>query len=132
MKTKINILVVLSIILCSGSCKIFVEYAYLMRIHNNTNDTIFVCAGYNYPDTTLSSKKPSLLMVYPNTRNGGLDSETHWADKVDNDTLSIFVFNKDTVDAYDWAQIRDDYKIIKRYDLSISELDEMSWTIKYP
>lgn len=48
------------------------------------------------------------------------------------DTLIFFLFSVDTLNKYSWKEIREDYKILKRYDLSISDLDSMNWTIIYP
>lgn len=115
-----------------NSCDIFFEHVYFMRVHNNTNDTILVYAGYNYPDTSLIYKKPRLIMIYPNSHTGGLQSAEYWADKLKSDTLSVFILSKDSVDIYNWEQIRDKYNILKRYDLSINELENQKWTIVYP
>jgi len=48
------------------------------------------------------------------------------------DTLIFFVFSVDTLNKYSWEQIREGYKILKRYDLSIDDLDSLNWTITYP
>ena len=53
-------------------------------------------------------------------------------DSYKKDTLIFFVFSVDTLNKYSWEEIREDYKILKRYDLSISDLDSMNWTIIYP
>lgn len=127
-----NLLIILSLTLCSYSCEKLVDHTNFIRIHNNTNDTIQIYAGYNYPDTTLNLEKPKLVMIYPNTQNGGLESKTDWKDKVINDTLNIFILSKDTVDRYSWDKIRNDYNVLKRYDLSLDDLKNMNWTITYP
>lgn len=129
---KMNILFLLSIILCGYSCEKLADHTNFIRVHNNTNDTIQVYAGYNYPDTTLSLEKPRLVMIYPNTQNGGIESRTDWEDKVESDTLIVFVLSKDTVDAYNWEKIRSEYNILKRYDLSLQDLKRRNWTIEYP
>ncbi len=150
MKAKINILVmlkatpslvrkrlfgvgsiILSIMLCSGSCDFFLDVFYFFDVHNNSSDTVWCYSSYNYPDTSLSLDKPRLRGIKPGGYTKIINDEK-FEDALPRDTLIVFILSQDTVDAYDWAQIRDDYKIIKRYDLSISELDEMSWTIKYP
>ncbi len=48
------------------------------------------------------------------------------------DTLMFFVFSDDTLKNYSWDEIREGYKILKRYDLSIVDLDSLNWTITYP
>lgn len=48
------------------------------------------------------------------------------------DTLSIFILHPDTIDLYTWDEIRDGYKILKRYDLSLEDLKRCDYTIVYP
>jgi hypothetical protein len=48
------------------------------------------------------------------------------------DTLSVFIFSSDTLNKYTWEEVRDGYKILKRYDLSYQDLEEMDYTITYP
>ncbi len=48
------------------------------------------------------------------------------------DTLSVFLFHSDTISSVSWERIREEYIILKRYDLSFSDLEEMNWTITYP
>ncbi len=117
---------------CSYSCEKLVDHTNFIRIHNNTIDTIQVYAGYNYPDTTLDLEKPRLVMIYPNTQNGGIESKTDWKDQLQSDTLNIFILSKDTVDTYSWEDIRSEYNILKRYDLNIDDLEKQNWAITYP
>jgi hypothetical protein len=48
-----------------------------------------------------------------------------------NDTMSVFIFHADTLEKYSWEVIRDEYKILKRYDLSLRDLKNMNYTITY-
>lgn len=48
------------------------------------------------------------------------------------DTLSVFIFHSDTLEKYTWEEVRDGYKIIKRYDLSLDDIEHMDYTIVYP
>ena len=47
------------------------------------------------------------------------------------DSLMFFVFSVDTLDKYSWDEIREGYMVLKRYDLSITDLDSLNWTITY-
>jgi len=38
----------------------------------------------------------------------------------------------DTLKNDSWENIRDNYKVPKRYDLSLDDLKNMDWTINYP
>jgi len=48
------------------------------------------------------------------------------------DTLSVYVFSSDTLSKYPWAEVRNKYKVLKRYDLSLYDLNKLDWTITYP
>lgn len=49
------------------------------------------------------------------------------------DTLSVFVFHADTVHKYSWDEIRDDYNILVRYDLSKEDVKSFeNYTIPFP
>jgi hypothetical protein len=130
---KMNILVVLSIIFCSASCEKLVDHAYIIKIQNNSNDTVQFYESYNYPDTLIDVTKPRLKMVYP-SKYSSLESKKDWDEVLvsPKDTISIFILSKDTVDKYSWDKIRSDYNVLKRYDLSLDDLEKRSWTITYP
>jgi hypothetical protein len=44
----------------------------------------------------------------------------------------VFIFSYDSLSKLPWAKIRDNYMVLKRYDLTLKELDSMNWTINYP
>jgi hypothetical protein len=47
------------------------------------------------------------------------------------DTLSVYIFSTDTLSKYTWDEVRSNYKVLKRYDLSLQDLNELNWTITY-
>lgn len=130
---KMNILIILSIILCGASCEKLVDHAYIIKIQNNSKDTIQFYESYNFPDTVMDIIKPRLKMVY-SSKYSSLESKKDWDEVLvpPKDTISIFILSKDTVDRYSWDKIRNDYNILKRYDLSLQDLEQMNWTIEYP
>ena len=46
--------------------------------------------------------------------------------------LMVFFFDRDTILHYSWEEVRADYKVLRRYDLSLSDLEAMDWTVEYP
>ena len=49
------------------------------------------------------------------------------------DTLSVFILHADTVRKYSWDEIRDNYNIIVRYDLSKDDVKRFAgYTIPFP
>ena len=121
------------LVLSSVSCQKLFDHAYIIKIQNNSKDTIQFYASYNYPDTSMDVTKPLLKMVYP-SKYSSLESKKQWDNVLvaPSDTISIFILSKDTLDKYDWAKIRNDYNILKRYDLSLEELKRQSWIVTYP
>ena len=130
---KTNILLILTIILYSASCEKLVDHGYIIKIQNNSKDTIQFYESYSFPDTSIDVTKPRLKMVYP-SKYSSLESEKEWDEVLvaPKDTISIFILSKDTVDAYSWEAIRSDYNILKRYDLSLDDLKKQNFTINYP
>lgn len=126
-----NILILLAIVLCGYSCEKLVDHTYIIRVQNNSIDTVQIYASYSYPDTLLLDEKPILKMIYPNMESS-LESKKDWKEKLPNDTISIFILSKDTVDMYSWDKIKNDYNILWRYDLSLEDLEHMNWTVTYP
>ena len=88
-------------------------------------------ASYNYPDTNLATNKPLLQTISPYASTKVISKEK-WEDVLPKDTLIIFILSKDTVDKYTWEKIRSTYNILKRYDLSLEDLENLSWTVIYP
>lgn len=87
-----------------------------------------------YPDTALPASAPSLYKIEPG-RQINLRSSFEWENvikEMPSDTLSIYVFDADTLTIYNWSQVKEGYKVLKRYDLSIDDLHQMNWTITYP
>jgi hypothetical protein len=87
-----------------------------------------------YPDTSLAENKPNLLEILPNAKGyWHISFEYKYLfDAIPSDTLSVFIFSTDTLNKYTWEEVRDGYKILKRYDLSYDDLVEMDYTITYP
>ncbi|NWO28348.1 hypothetical protein [Capnocytophaga sp. oral taxon 903] len=52
--------------------------------------------------------------------------------KLPKDTLSIFIFSSDTLNKYSWEEVRRDYKILKRYDLSYEDCVRLNFIVPYP
>ncbi|MCC8145528.1 MAG: hypothetical protein LIO93_03620 [Bacteroidales bacterium] len=84
--------------------------------------------GGIYPDTTLSFNY-SGYSIKPNAYvYGGISNTTieNWILSFPKDTVSIFIFDKDTLDKYSWKTIQQHYKILKRYDLSLDDFNKLS------
>ena len=115
------------------------ESHYDIPFYNSTDYTIYVDVSFDHPDTTLRQ------MQDVTTSGWFLDIKPHkWGNPLDNmmttyesefhgmDTLIIFVFNSDTLATYGWENVKDDYLISQRYDLSLNDLKRMNWHLSFP
>lgn len=126
-----NILSIILLVLCNVGCDKLADHVYSIKVQNNTADTLQFYASYVYPDTAIAKEKPRLKMAYPSNYSYW-DSKEKWEAILPSDTISMYILSKDTVDNYSWDLIRSDNKILKRYDLSIKDLEKQNWTITYP
>lgn len=131
------------------SCEKFPVKRYDLLIKNNSHTN--VCCyfylvwdggdnGVVYPDTLLSFDREDLQCInigeeYRTSRSG--IPITEWVASQPKDTLSIFIFSKDTLERYYWENIQQNCNILKRYDLSIEDMEKLSVTksttiIPYP
>ena len=94
-------------------------------------------SGGFYPDTNLYVENQYAVSLYPinpgeTSAIGGDGSLTSTFKILPDDTLSVFLYNEDTLTKYDWTTICQEYKIIKRYDFSIEDLKRIKKVIVYP
>ena len=60
-------LIITLLIFCIISCEKLVDHAYIIKVQNNSIDTVRCYASYNYPDTSLAINKPLLQMINPHS-----------------------------------------------------------------
>jgi hypothetical protein len=106
-----------------------------ITILNNSGDAIYFMSSYEYPDT----------LTLPNPLTAGnyykIDEySTHKYQKRDCfeyefklvPKLIFFIFDANTLENTPWDTIQKKYLILKRYDLNITDIDSLSWTISFP
>lgn len=143
MKKNILIILFFAFLIIFFGCECFVERVYSIILTNNADHSI---EAYNIQMVDKDTKK---FPVYPDTlimesesyrRISSLsyitfDSWSTWEEtikKLPKDTLSIFIFHTDTLNKYSWEEVRDGYKILKRYDLSLEDIKSLNYKIPYP
>jgi len=138
---KFTIAITFAVALMAFSCdKIIGDYEYDIRVINNTNHDIEAVPGLgpdfmsSYPDTAISELEPYFVHVHSHDHNyiGYREKWETVFPRLPADTLSIYIFSTDTLKAYPWSVVRSGYKILKRYDLSLKDLEKANWVIKYP
>ena len=116
-------IVLLFVLLMLSTC----DYYQGFRFDNNFPRDVYIyldaygreSGGIVYPDTaTPRGRVGSLVKLetgYPYWYS--TTKEPAWVD-----TLSIFIFDADTINMYSWEEIRKGYKILQRYDISPEDI----------
>lgn len=115
------------------------EKATPARFNNNSSFPVAVGFSYYYlsnkpgfqyvsfPDTTLVSwDSPPVNVIKPLGQwtfdfFGFGDFRDVFRTYTYSDTLSFFIFNQDTIAAYPWEKIQNEYKVCARYDFSLKD-----------
>lgn len=129
----------LLVLVLFASCNVKQEFEYPLIIENNSGGNLYFHAATEaspmmYDDTvlTLNRNDIHLQAIEERVRIG---NPIRWVERISQlplDTLSIYFFHPDTLSTYDWSDIRSDYKVLKRYDLSIEDLTSLNFTVPYP
>ncbi|GHT32419.1 hypothetical protein FACS189434_04140 [Bacteroidia bacterium] len=130
MKIKRLTLGLFFFILMNSCIDSFYERHYAYEIHNNSKYTtqVYIAVSSNggvYPDTTLSFVKDRITTTINPFSQFNSDYGSSFEEifsHFPNDTLSIYIFDRDTLNKYFWEEIQRDYKILQRYDLSFKDI----------
>jgi len=122
--------------------KLAMDRRYPLFLKNDSPSSIryYIAFEYKdtraYPDTSLPGRNNYADRINPGEKFKAYDSGGKWSmiykDFLPSDTLSVFVFSTDTLERYSWEIVKNEYKILKRYDLSLQDLEQLKYTIAYP
>jgi len=109
---------------------------------NNCENSIYILWDTSYPDTVYFGHGPgpeveSANLILPHeTSLKPIQERSCWeeiiaGDRIPSDTLMVFVFDA-YIENTDWSDVVNDYMVLKRFDLSLEDLEKMDWTIAYP
>ena len=142
MKTMIKLFIFILLIANLSKCeKVSMDKRYAVYLKNNAEHYIgayFALGGEFatiYPDTTLPENQQYVITEIKSDARYIYDSGIEWEDiylKLPKDTMSVYVFHTDTLKSNSWEDIRNNYKVLTRYDLCLDDLKGMNWTITYP
>ncbi len=149
-----KILFLLLIIFSLNSCEFFSLIDYFIadreensiKIVNNSEDSIIfypyslrpnISGWAAYPDTLLPPHDLKILMNIPIPPHSYTYFEieatkSELIERFGSDSLMIFIFSIDTLNTYSWEEIRSGYKILRRFDFNVHDLDSLEWTLTYP
>ena len=116
----------------------WIEGSYTIKVYNNSTHYIDVLLSHGnpvFPDTLLPDRfYYKLDPTKPGSECNYYNSLTFkdFIQFYDSDTVIIFIFHTDTLLKYSWDEVREDYKILKRYDISWQEMERLRGDIHYP
>jgi hypothetical protein len=138
---KTSFLFILSSVLLFMGCPDRIDNTFDSNIIivNNANYDILIDIVFDkYPDKTLYKSSPfsdttQYRLSLIRSKSQGSNPGAWIAGFERNQTpVMLFLFSRDTVDKVPWEKIRNEYKVLRRYDLTKAKLDSLNWTISYP
>jgi hypothetical protein len=111
-----------------------------LTIRNNSNEDIINYIEYRVLGDTLlpaTSLFPSPNSISPEliTSNSERNYRDSWLRAFEDNPdkiLMLYLFSRDTIEQVAWERIREDNVILRRYDLTLADLEAMDWTVEYP
>ena len=110
------------------------EKVYRIWIQNNSFGIINFLVSYNFPDTIIPDQYNNIAGIKTNDRTP-YDSREDWETvfkKTKLGIISVFFFSPDTITKYGWNDVRNNYRILKRKEITLQELKSHQWTVFYP
>lgn len=132
------ILLVICVLTLGTGCEAVSGYDSRFKVVNNSGRAIYVEKSYTFPDTSIPPGSPMISPIATRVEPGkelGIPILCCWEAKLEevpSHMVMLFVFDADTVDLLPWDRVRREYKILRRYDLTIEDLRQLNWTITYP
>jgi hypothetical protein len=135
-----KIAVILSILAClliNSMCEKDNDRHNLIEFINYSNNVLYVCADWWYPDTALNFSNPALSGDYYRVAANSSDDPLRLMDTYEGrfqqfDKIMVFVFDAQVLEKTSWDSVKANYLVLKRYDLSLQALEDVNWTITYP
>ena len=140
MKITSHFLIISILFVCAGCPDQDDKPDSVVTIRNNSSKDILHFVEYRIPtDSTLpvnsifpTSENISITIIDANSERAYRDSWLRAFQDNPNKVLMLYLFSRDTIEQVSWEEIVEDYKILRRYDLSLEDLESMDWVIEYP
>ena len=138
MKQTKSLFVVLILILslkgCFGDSEI--NPTNVLEIVNNSNIVILYQFGNHFPDTLLWEENPfSEQNMDKYSIEPGKTVEISFFNSValnPTQKTCLFFFDKLTIVNSEWDSIRNDYKVLDRFDFNERDLVSLNWQLRFP
>lgn len=113
----------------------------IITIINNTNKSIYVDYSGGYPETDFkklisnpltsgaSKTEANKSNKYGIGNDGGCFEYTF--PRLESGIMQVFIFDGPTLETQGWDYIKANNLVLKRYNLTLQNLEDMNWTITY-
>jgi len=135
---KTFVLLLVSLIMLCSTCENKKDEPK-MRIKNNTKEAIYASWHTQYPDTGLTYLTNPTLNTHINKVLSNSLQESHYKapsegifETMKSDVLLVFIFDAATLESTPWDTVVANYLILKRYELTLQDLENMNWIVTYP
>jgi len=126
--------VLFSVFLLFAACP-EIDYKRDFKFSNNSSIEVYVylgivgkeLGGSLYPDTTIAKVKSGIPFKKGEKRTYSYNGKHLLVD-----TLCLFIFDAFIFNTFDWDNIKNEYKILKRYDLSLKDFENLKYEVSYP
>jgi len=146
---KTSLLLIAALVLCYSKCGLVDEFdGFIVKNNSGHPVAIYIADKIQsdasvYPDTTLPANYSYVKFIdsgptdfYWQIRlssKGYSSLADYFKKNLPVDTLSVYFFHPDTLTKYSWEKVREDYMILKRYDMSLENLQYLDKkTVNYP
>jgi hypothetical protein len=118
------------------------DHYFVLSIKNNSDTSIYYTYSTLYPDTAVdtsvyipsgSTRTPSEVINPGQTYAVfAIISLQGYFATIPSDTLEIFIYDAKLVQTTPWDSVAAKYLVLKRYDLSLQDLEKMNGIVTYP
>jgi hypothetical protein len=134
---KISFVLTINILfigLNTSSCK-HEDATTHLEIKNNSNLSIYYALSYSYPDTSINK-----IGIMPYSKVGDTSQKINANDNVFvriailgiSPITQMYIFDAHTIETTPWDSIVKHYMMLKRFQVSKSDMEKNNWTITYP
>ena len=125
------------LLIVNSSCDMDKHEGLKLRVNNISEKAIYVSWTSDNSDTSLNhitnpTYNPQTKKVEAHSVSNGYYGAPSQAYFEYIDTLSVFIFDAQVLETTSWDIVKAQYLVLKRYDLSLDDLNILNWIITYP
>lgn len=139
---KIIFLLSIFVLLTSCSYKNTNSCHQVLTFINNTNKRLYINSSYEYPNKEDFKNSPDPLLDPKNSKIEAFEKnenilsgrnciEVDYKNYIKSGIMMVYVFDGPTLEEKGWDYIKTNNLVLKRYDLTLKDLENMNWTITY-